>query len=118
MVPVKDDDKPGRAPWGQDKVTKPGADHPMGVGHILEHFREQYYVPSLLWRALQRRGDPAFCWAMMCHEVARGDTRMLRSDLRYYLKRLMPALVAERMRESDAFGMSSEDREEQQLQRA
>lgn len=50
------------APWGQGKVTKPGADHVMGLDHIFDHFREKYYVPSLLWRAVQRRGNPAFCY--------------------------------------------------------
>lgn len=87
-------DTTGKAPWGQDKVTKPGADMPFGVDHIFEHFREKYYVPSLLWRAEQRRGDPAFCYRMIQAEVKRGDTRMLKGDLRAYFKTLMPALVS------------------------
>lgn len=102
MAPVKDSGsgEPARAPWGQDAVVKPGSDHLMGVSHILEHFRESYYVPSLLWRAVQRRGNPAFCWAMMKQDAERGDTRMLRQDLRAYLKTLMPALVAARLAEA------------------
>lgn len=86
--------KGGKAPWGQDAVTKPGADMPMGVSHIFEHFREGYYVPSLLWRAMQRRGNPAFCWSMADRYAQQGDGRWVRDELRAYFKRLMPALVA------------------------
>lgn len=86
-------------PWGQDKATKPGADHAMGLDHIFEHFRERYYVPGLLWRALQRRGNPQFCYQLMQQEVARGDARMLKQELRAYFKTLMPALVAAKVAE-------------------
>ncbi len=89
---------PGKAPWGQDKATKPGADHFMGVGHIFSHFEEKYYVPSLLWDALQRRGNPSFCWAMMDADVRNGRTDMLRADLRAYFKKLMSALVGFKIR--------------------
>lgn len=94
MVPAGEKPKGGKAPWGQDGVTKPGADHVMGMDHILSHFREKYYVPSLLWRAMQRSDNPSFCWAMTDSEVAHGDIRSLRDDLRAYLKKLTPALVA------------------------
>lgn len=78
---------------------KPGADHFMGVGHIFEHFREEYYVPSLAWRAAQRHGNPAFCWGLMKARAERGDTDMLREDLRAYFRKLTPALVAHKLGE-------------------
>lgn len=98
MVPAGEK-KEGKAPWGQDRVTKPGADHVMGLSHIFDHFQERYYVPSLYWRAVQRRGNPAFCYRMAQQEAGRGETRLLKDDLRAYFKNLMPALVAEKMRE-------------------
>lgn len=101
---------PGRAPWGQDRVTKPGADHMTGLGHIFEHFREKYYVPSLVWRAMQRRYNPAFCWQMAKADAQRGRPDILRDDLRAYFKHLMPALVEYRMRELAAAG--SENKKE------
>lgn len=95
FVPVQSNGaKPGKpAPWGQDAVTKPGADQPMGLGHIFEHFRERYYVPSLLWRAVQRYGNPAVCYQLIQADVCHGRTTMLKDDLRAYFKKLMPALV-------------------------
>jgi hypothetical protein len=94
--------------WGccmvpTDRATKnkpPGADHAIGVDHIFEHFREKYYVPSLAWRAVQRRGNPAFCYQMAQSDARRGDTGILKDDLRAYFKKLMPALVAARIAET------------------
>lgn len=94
FVPVQSGAKPGKpAPWGQNAATKPDADQPMGVGHIFEHFRERYYVPSLLWRAVQRMGNPALCYQMIQADARSGRTNMLKDDLRAYFKKLMPALV-------------------------
>jgi hypothetical protein len=75
-------------PKGSDAGT-PRADA-LGADHYLLHMREGYYVPSLLWRALQRRGDPAFCWQLF---VARKDGSAVRGDLRAYLGKIKPALV-------------------------
>lgn len=96
------------APWGQDRATKPGTDHVMGLDHIFEHFREKYYVPSLAWRAVQRRGDPAFVYRMIQIEVGRRDTRTFKADLRAYFKHLIPALVEYRVRELAAADSENE----------
>lgn len=58
------------------------------VGHIISHFEEKYYVPSLLWQAVQRRGNPALCWQMF-----KSNPDMFRDDLRYYFKALKPAIM-------------------------
>jgi hypothetical protein len=68
----------------------------LGLDHLLSHIIEEYYVPSLLWRAMQRRGNPASCWQMMRAEITRGrkiDYWLM--DLRWYFRTLKPLLVAE-----------------------
>lgn len=83
-------------PWGQtQRPLAPGRDMMTGVDHLLSHFEEKYYVPSLFWRAVQRRGNPAFCWQVALKSAGHGDTRMLKGDLRAFFKPLMPALVEE-----------------------
>lgn len=56
-------------------------DDAMGVDHYFSHFAEKYYVPSLLWKALQRRGNPSFVWGWMKRG---GGSRMIVGDLRYF----------------------------------
>lgn len=60
----------------------------MGIDHIFEHFKEKYYVPSLLWNALQRRGNPGMVWQMF---KSRPDA--FRTDLQRYFRDLKPQLV-------------------------
>lgn len=40
----------------------------MGFDHYIEHFKEGYYVRSLLWKALHEKGynNPAFIWQAGC----------------------------------------------------
>jgi hypothetical protein len=40
---------------------------PMGIDHYLDHFAENYYVPSLLQNAVVQKGygDPSLIWSMM-----------------------------------------------------
>lgn len=64
----------------------------MGVDHYFSHVREKYYVPSLLWKAMQRRGDPGFCWQLADADAKRGRDS-ISSDLRAYFKPLKPALT-------------------------
>lgn len=68
----------------------------MGVGHILEHFRENYYVPSLLINALSDRGDPASVF-----QYFRSRPEAFRTDLQRYFRRMKPALVEAIMKEEE-----------------
>jgi hypothetical protein len=69
---------------------------PMGIDHIVSHLVEGYYVPSLLWRAVQRRGVPAACWEMARMDIEAGrGAGLLADDLRWYLRTVKPAIVAE-----------------------
>lgn len=74
---------------GEDKGSaKAGV---FGVSHILEHFREGYFVPSLLWRAMQRRGNPSFVWQMVTRIPNSAD--IAASDLRWYLRGVRDELI-------------------------
>jgi hypothetical protein len=79
-------------PTGQGNDPRAQA---FGLDHVLQHLSEGYYVPSLLWRAMQRRGNPAFCWQMMRGTIAQGrPVGHWLTDLRYYFRTLKPSLVA------------------------
>lgn len=75
---------------GDDPITQP-----LGFDHYLAHFEEQYFVPSLLWRALQNRGNPSVCWHMIEYQALAGDTRMARESLQSFFKRIKPNLFEE-----------------------
>jgi len=68
---------------------------PMGVDHLLEHFREKYYVPSLLVKAIASRGykNPGVIWAVIDSDVKRGETRMLKDVLRAYFRKRKPEMI-------------------------
>jgi hypothetical protein len=53
----------------------------VGVDHYFSHFEEKYYVPSLLWRAMQRRGNPSFCWQIM-----KSNPSFAADDLRWWFR--------------------------------
>lgn len=77
--------------WGCLMNTKNGdpAEFPMlGPDHIIEHFNEGYFVPSLLMRAIQWRKypDPAFIWQWFV-ERKESDTPI--RALRQYLQHVM-----------------------------
>ncbi|MDX1492947.1 MAG: hypothetical protein R3253_02655, partial [Longimicrobiales bacterium] len=61
---------------------------PMGVGHLFDHFREGYFVPSLLMKAIIQKGyrNPGLIWGMIEAEARRGDTRTLRQILSWYFR--------------------------------
>lgn len=63
------------------------------VDHILSHLREKYIFGSILWRAVQRRGNPSFVWQYANCDAAKGDGKFLMDDLRYYLRTLKPQLL-------------------------
>jgi hypothetical protein len=69
---------------------------PMGVDHLLLHFEEKYYVPSLLWKAICSRGyhNPVVIWYFIDNELKRGETRMLKDVLRAYFRKRKSALLA------------------------
>lgn len=55
--------------WGcmfttQKSETKHPLDEPFGLDHYFSHFKEKYYVRSLLWKAINERGyrNPSFIW--------------------------------------------------------
>ncbi len=88
------DPSPGDC-WGcymvpkEDRARPAGFGDLMGIDHYLSHMEEGYYVPSLLWRAVQRCGNPSFVYGL----IQRGNVDLLERELRAYFKKLMPALV-------------------------
>lgn len=67
-----------------------GRPEPFGVDHYFSHFEERYYVPSLVWRAVRRCGNPGFVFGW----IQRGNVDLLERELRAHFRKLMPALVA------------------------
>lgn len=56
-------------------------DDPMGLDHLFSHFEESYFVPRLLWLAMQRRGNPSICWTM-----TKTNPEWANDDLRAYFR--------------------------------
>jgi len=84
--------------WG----GAPAADRrpePMGYDHYISHFGgteeepEPYYVPSMVWRAVQDRGNPSFCYQLIQADAKRGDTRQLQYSLRSHFRKIKPAIL-------------------------
>ena len=63
------------------------------VSHILSHLQEKYIFGSILWNAVQRRGNPSFCWQYGNSYAEKGDGSFLMDDLRYYLRTRKHALT-------------------------
>jgi len=63
----------------------------MGCDHLLSHFKEKYYVPSLLFNAIKSQGynQPAFIW----HMIKSGDTDLAQRALQYYFRNQKIALT-------------------------
>lgn len=78
-----------------EENSPPGEKQFMGVDHLFSHFKEKYYVPSLLWRAVlqARPGDPRFVWAMMKSDAGQGNTDLMGRYLRTYFMKLKPSLL-------------------------
>lgn len=93
---VKDAPQVDTSGFRRQAPTPHGRVEPMGLDHYLSHFKERYFVPSLLLNAIVSQGyrDPGYIWHMIAADAKRGDTAMLRRILRGYFSRLKPALVA------------------------
>ena len=74
--------------WMCCLVDKDGKHAFNDVDHIVSHFEEKYYVPSLLWNALQRRGNPGFVW--QCFKT---HPENFRTDLQRFFRDMKPQLV-------------------------
>ena len=70
----------------------------MGFDHYLSHFDEEYYVPSLLWRAVVEQGfrDPGLIWAMIEADCEKGqESWQARNALTRFLGRRKVAMMEE-----------------------
>ena len=68
----------------------------MGLDHLFDHFREKYYVPSLLFKAIEERGynDPVFIWQYIEMDVKQGrKPDHAAQALRQYFTRRKPELM-------------------------
>lgn len=62
----------------------------MGLDCVYSHMAEGYFVPSLLWRAIQERGrNVQFVWALMTR-----SPDIAAQDLRWYLKKHFERLLS------------------------
>lgn len=76
----------------------------MGVSHLLDHFDERYYVPTLAFRAVKEHGwnNPAFILSMCNADLKAGHrSDWLRRSMRGYFKRRANLLVEEMMRRAE-----------------
>lgn len=83
--------------WGCLMKTSEGKTI-MGVDHIIEHFKEGYYVPSLLVNAILARNNGnreglAIVWSIIKREAETGHATYLKQVLRGYFRKLMPELL-------------------------
>ena len=71
--------------------------HPMGFDHILTHFEEKYYVPSLLLKAVVLSGgNIQVCWSYLNTHSNREHMVMdARRYLRRYFRRIRSFLLSE-----------------------
>jgi hypothetical protein len=71
------------------------ADNPMGFDHLLQHMEENYFVPSLLHKAIVAHGyvNPGIIWAHIDSDIKAGRTDSLIRELRFYFTRLKPELL-------------------------
>lgn len=93
LFQVKDAPPVTQGEFRRSRPTPHGRVEPMGIDHYLNHFEEKYYVPSLLWNAINARGyrDAGFIWQMI---AGRKDGKMAGDILRGYFKNLKPQLLA------------------------
>lgn len=75
-----------------DSTNPFGKSEPLGLSHLLEHFREKYYVPSLLFKAIQDQGyaDPYHTWSYLKQT---GGQSSLKIILRSYFRKRKPELL-------------------------
>jgi hypothetical protein len=68
----------------------------MGYDHLLTHFEEKYYVPSLLSNAVKEHypDDPGFVWQLIANDVHKGrDSYHARNALMFYFRKRKLELV-------------------------
>lgn len=68
----------------------------MGYDHLLSHFTEKYYVPSLLANAVNEHypEDAGFVWNLIKHDVEKGrDSYHARNALMFYFRKRKLELV-------------------------
>jgi len=79
-------------------MTSDRTSEPFGYDHYLSHFKEKYYVPSLLWNAIVERGYmyPGFIWAFIQKSAEEGrEPHHLEHSLRSFFKKRKPFLLEE-----------------------
>jgi hypothetical protein len=80
----------------EDRKTQPIGDRqPMGFSHFFDHFREKYYVPSIVHNAILEAhyNNPAVIWEMIKGDAVNGRVDMLKSVLISYFRKLKPELL-------------------------
>lgn len=91
--------------WGCMMETADGKnDIVTGMDHYFLHFEEQYYVPALLWKAIQERGyrDPSLTWYMIIDDLKiRSDNWCAKTSLRIYFRKRKPALLQIMLKRKD-----------------
>lgn len=94
-----DDPGPGDC-WAcafSPEERKPGEMlEPMGLDHLLQHFKEKYYVPSLLMKAIVEQGyaNPGLIWRSIKNNCEQGEeSRNARDALQYYFRKRKVALA-------------------------
>lgn len=66
----------------------------MGLDHLLSHFEDNYYVPSLLFKACKlKAGNPSFVYQLMVDEAKRGEVGWLKRMLSGYFRARKPHLL-------------------------
>jgi len=60
----------------------------MGFDHYISHFEESYFVPSLLWKAINERGysNPSFIWQW-------GDVDIFKQTLQWFFNKRKAELL-------------------------
>lgn len=85
--------------WGcYMKVQGNPQSEAFGFSHYFEHFKDEYFVPSLFLNAfaLTKFGNPAAVFHMMNSDVENGrEPFELRNSLRKFFRKLKPDLVKE-----------------------
>lgn len=76
-------------------TSKDALKEPLGVEHLLQHMLEDYYVPSLLWKAILTAGytNPPFIWQHIDQFARRGDVKMVSQILNGYFRKRKSAML-------------------------
>lgn len=71
------------------QVDKPIGPELMGLDHLVSHFEDKYYVPSLVFKAIMDRGYrvPEVIWHSIQSDLKEGKTTQLKDVLRAYFRK-------------------------------